>query len=198
MSKFMNMKENLGLLMRMRISGRVVLLVLAALLMAGPGFTLLKYFTITTKKLAHPNPTFYIFHVNAEEMRQTLWKSYCYSCARDAQAACENVEGLGMDSPSKVVMEPGYWRKSETYFWMGRPLDYHADYAVRVAPRGDSTTEVRVETSNAEVAVGPSFGMHGGNLDRDVAPTTVEEYRFLRTIGCAVGEKEMPALELPK
>jgi hypothetical protein len=194
----MKIKDRIVGLMRTRISGRFIVLVLVVLFMAGPGFTLLKYFTITTKKLAHPNPTFYVFHVKAEELRQALWKSYCYYCAREASPACENEEGLAMDSPTKVVMEPGYWRKSETYFWMGRPLDYHADYAVRVAPRGDSMTEVRVETSNAEVAVGASFGMHGGNLDREVAPTTVEEYRFLRTIGCVVGEKEMPTLELPK
>ena len=193
----MKIKESIAGLMGMRISGRFIFLVLVVLFMAGPGFTLLKYSTITTKKLAHPNPTFYVFHVNAEEMRRTLWKSYCYSCAREANPACQNEEGLTMDSPGKVVMEPGYWRKSETYFWLSRPLDYHAEYHVRVAPRGESLTEVRVETSNAEVEIGPSFGVHGGNLDHRVAPTTVEEYRFLRTIGCVVGEKEMPALDLP-
>ena len=194
----MNIKESIAGLMGMRISGRIIVLLLVGLFMAGPGFTLLKYFTITTKKLARPNPTFYVFHANAEELQRALWKSYCYYCSREVSPACQNEEGLKMDSPGKVVMEPGYWRKSETYFWIGKPLDYHADYAVRVAPRGDSMTEVRVETSNAEVAVGPSFGVHGGNLDREVAPTTVEEYRFLRTIGCVAGEKEMPALEPPK
>jgi hypothetical protein len=194
----MKIKENLVRLMRMRISARLILLLLAVLFMAGPGFTLLKYFTISTKRLSHPNPTSYVFHVSADEIQRTLWKSYCYYCRSDASAACPNEEGLTMDSPAKVMMEPGYWRKSEMYFWLGTPLDYHADYEVRVKPRSDSVTEVLVETTNAEVVIGPSFGMHGGNLDRWVAPTTVEEYRFLQTIGCVLGEEGMPPLELPK
>ena len=103
-----------------------------------------------------------------------------------------------MDSLAKVMMEPGYWQKSEAYFWFGTPLDYHADYTVQVTARGGSMTEVRVETTNAEVAIGPSFGMHGGNLNRGVAPTTVEEYRFLQTVGCVLGEQGMPPLTLPK
>src|SRR5689334_13175469 len=119
----MNSREKLGRLMRMRISGRVLLVIFAVVFMVGPGFTLLKYYTITKKKLAHPNPTFYVFHVNADEMRRALWKSYCYYCTQGTQPACANTDGLVMDSPTKVVMEPGYWRKSETYFWLGKPLD---------------------------------------------------------------------------
>jgi hypothetical protein len=194
----MKIKESLVRLMKIRISGRLILLLLAAVFMAGPGFTLLKYFTISTKKLSHPNPTSYVFHVNADEMRRTLWKSYCYYCPRNSYPECLNEEGLRMDSPTKVVMEPGYWEKSGTYFWLSTPLDYHADYEVRLTPRGDSLTEVRVETTNAEVMIGPSFGMHGGNLNHWVAPTTVEEYRFLQTVGCVLGEEKMPPLELPK
>lgn len=194
----MKIMESLARLMKMRISARPFLLLLAALFMAGPGFTLLKYFTISTKKLSHPNPTSYMFHVSADGMQRTLWKSYCYYCPRNSYPECSNEGGLRMDSATKVVMEPGYWRKSETYFWLGTPLDYHAEYAVSVTPRGDSLTEVRVETTNAAVVVGSSFGVHGGNLNHWVAPTTVDEYRFLRTVGCLLGEEEMPPLELPK
>jgi hypothetical protein len=194
----MAIKERLVRLMRTPISARPFLLLLAALFMAGPGFTLLKYFTISTKKLTSPNPTSYVFHVNADELRRTIWKTYCYYCPRDPYPACPNEEGLTMDSPVKVVMEPVYWRKSETYFWLGTPLDYHADYTVRVAPTGDSMTEVRVETTKAEVVIGPNYGMHGGNLIHWVAPTTVEEYRFLQTIGCVLKEQGMLPLHLPK
>lgn len=194
----MTIRERVGRLMKMRISARNIFLLLAALLIAGPSFTLLKYFTISTKTLSNPNPTSYVFHVNAEELLGTIWRSYCYYCPRDPHPACHSDEGLTMDSPVKVMMEPGYWRKSETYFWLGTPLDYHADYMVRVTARGDSMTEVQVETTNATVIIGPSFGMHGGNLNHWVAPTSVEEYRFLETIGCVLGEEGMPPLNLPK
>jgi hypothetical protein len=48
-------------LMQMRSNTRAIFLVLAVLFMIGPGFSFLKYFTISTKTLLHPNPTSYVF-----------------------------------------------------------------------------------------------------------------------------------------
>lgn len=103
-----------------------------------------------------------------------------------------------MNSPTKLVMSPPYWQKSDTYFSFGAPFDYTADYAVQITPRGESMTEVSVLTSNAEVRIGPTGLSHGGDLRRRVAPTTVEEYKFLLTVGCEVGETGMPELQLPR
>ena len=75
-----------------------------------------------------------------------------------------------MNSPTRLVMSPLYWQKSDTYFSFDAPLDYNADYAVQITPRGESMTEVSVHTSNAEVRVGPAGLSHGGDLLRRVAP----------------------------
>jgi hypothetical protein len=192
------LKERIVTLLRTKIKFRYILLAVTVLFMMGPGLICVKYFTISTKKLPERNPTSYIFHINSEEMQQRLWKTYCYYCGGTSSLGCPNQEGLTMNSPTKLVMSPSYWQKSETYFWMGSPLDYTADYLVEITPRSISLTEVTIKTSNSYLRIGPAFTTHGGNLNRPVAPTTVEEYRFLLTLGCALGESGMPPLQLPR
>ena len=180
-------------------TARILLITIAVLAMLVPGFGFLKYFTISAKKLPHPNPTSYVVHVSQDELQRTLWKFHCYACGNYSGSRCLNDEGLTMDSPTKLVMSPPYWQKSDTYFSFGAPLDYNADYGVQITPLSDSMTEVAVHTSNAEVRIGPAFGLsHSGDLRRRVSPTTVEEYKFLLTVGCEVGETGMPELQRPR
>lgn len=171
---------------------------------------------MTAKTLAHPNPTSYIFHVSEDRLIE-IARAYSYDDAEQSQRRqCPNPEGLSVNRqyaqffvppghrPDTTYtltlrMEPPYWQKSETYFWRGSPLDYDADYEVQVEPVSDIMTRVGVLTTKPEVDIGPVFSIgHGGELAKPVNPTTVEEYRFLLTVGCIVGETGMPPLQLPK
>lgn len=176
-----------------------------------------KYSFISTKKLAHPNPTSYVFHVSSEKLIEAAWDNCDWGkCTGVQHEDCPNDDGLTVRLTTKsfffqhgvpydytrrkqLFMDPQpFWRKSQTYFWNGKPLDYDADYQVSVTPVGESLTEVRVGTTNAVVDIGPVFTIgDGGNLARRVASTTIEEYRFLLTLGCIVGETGMPPLQLP-
>lgn len=169
----------------------------------------IKYFFMSARKLAHPNPTSYVFHVSADKLTDAAWDW-------SQNPRCSNDEGLTVHLTTKsfffqrgaphddtkkkqLAMDPPYWQKSQTYFWLGTPLDYDADYDVRVTPVGESLTEVRVETTNAKVDIGPVFTIgDSGDLTRPVQPTTIEEYRFLLTLGCIAGETGMPPLQLPR
>lgn len=201
-------KQRILALLKTRIKRRYIFVPLAFFFI-GANLNFVKYSFISTKKLAHTNPTSYVFHVSSDKLLEAAWN-------RDSAApGCSNPEGLTVRlttrsfffqhgvpydyTPRKqLAMEPPYWQKSQTYFWLGTPLDYDADYKVTVTPVGESLTEVRVETANAKVDVGPVFTIgHGGELARPVQPTTVEEYRFLLTIGCIVGETGMPRVQLP-
>lgn len=190
------------------LTGIAVLFVLSNL-------NLVKYYLISTKELAHPNPTSYPFHVSEHQLIE-MARAYSYDDSQQSQRQrCPNPEGLSVNRqyaqffvpPGQrpdhsytltLRMEPPFWQKSDMYFFSGKPLDYDADYQVVVTPLSDSMIQVRVETTNSHVDIGPVFSVgHAGNLGKPVKPTTIEEYRFLLTVGCIVGETGMPPLELP-
>ena len=186
-----------GRLMHRKISaGSIVGAVL--LVWLGPtAFMLLKYETITTRKLSHPNPTSYLFHSSLDRVREII-RTY----DRGERLGCTVYDpDLTVNSPwvgeSRVEMDQLHPLKSDVYFWLGSPLDYRAEFALVYRPIGDGMTELRVEMSKSEVRIGPSFSAHGGDLYRPVPPTTIEEYGLLRTLGCLLGESGMPPVRVP-
>ena len=84
----------------------------------------------------------------------------------------------------------------------GKQLPFTADFHVHVVTLGPFRTRVEVRALNAEVINGSYFspGIHGFWQIRyvAVAPTTIEEYRILRSIGEALGEKQMPPIRIPE
>lgn len=95
------------------------------------------------------------------------------------------------------ILQRGF-TKSDIYHWLNTPLDYKADFELRLIPVSDSRTRVDVVTSGSEVRIGRNFSAHGGDYYERVAPTTIEEYKILLKIGNALGQPGMPALLLPK
>jgi len=65
-----------------------------------------------------------------------------------------------------------------------------------VTPVSDSQTRVDIRTFDSNVLISTNVGIHGGNYVEPVAPTSIEEYRFLLTIGNKMGEKGMPPLRM--
>lgn len=176
--------------------GWLVFLVLFGPTIFGFGFTLLKGETFSRRKLAKPNPTMYVFHAPVAQVRGAIRGiAATYPCP-PSPTLC-----LDVDPPSNgteydfVQLE---LTKSEVYRWLGKPLEYKAEYHIFLSPLWDSQTRVEVRTVEARVRIGPSFTFHGGDTYEWVAPTTIEEYRILLMIGDKVGEQGMPPLQLPK
>ena len=168
------------------------------LLWLGPtACMLLKYATITKRKLPHPNPTSYVFHSSLDRVREIIRK---YD-QRERLGCTVYDPDFTVCGPSvgenRVKMDQLHLLKSDVYFWLGSPLYYRAEFALAYRPIGDGMTEVRVETSESEVRIGPSFTFTGGDLYRPVPPTTIEEYGLLRTLGCLLGERDMPPVHVP-
>jgi hypothetical protein len=82
------------------------------------------------------------------------------------------------------------------YHWWKTPLEYSADFKLRLTPMSNMNTRVDIQTSESKVRIGPNFGAHGGDSYEPVAPTTIEEYRILLKLGSALGERGMPPLQL--
>ncbi len=169
-----------------------VLLILHAL----GGIGTFKALTYSKRTLRRPNPTVYLFHVPAAQIRSAL-PPWC----PDIPCPPTPTPCLILNSPSdgtKYDFVQLDRTKSDMYRWFGTPLEYKADYLLTVTPESDSQTKVEISTSESNVLLATNVGIHGGDYLDDVAPTTIEEYRYLLVIGSKVGEQGMPPLRLPQ
>lgn len=156
---------------------------------------LVRGLTYSKKKLQPPNPTSYVFHVPVKQMRSVLphWgpDEPCPPAPTPCLVLTHPTDGTTYD----------LWQldrtKSDVYRWLGKPLEYRANYTLTVTPVSDSQTRIDIHTYDTSVLLATGVGVHGGNLLDRVTPTSIEEYRFLLTIGNALGEKDMPPLRLP-
>jgi hypothetical protein len=165
---------------------------------AWPGYIVLKGLTFSEKKLERPNPTSYDFSSPVEELRNAI----------DASISSMHQEGRlygswmpsGLDFHGSIDAEYDMHQitVSDTYHWWKTPLEYSADYKLRLTPVSNRKTRVDVQTSGSKVRIGPNFGAHGGDFYELVPSTTIEEYRILLKIGRALGERGMPPLQLPQ
>jgi hypothetical protein len=160
------------------------------------GCSLVKGLTFSKRKLETPNPTTYVFHVPAAQLRSALpqWgpDTPCPQAPTPCLILNRPTDGTNYDL---VQLDR---TKSDVYQWFGKPLDYTARYKLTVTPVSDSQTKIDVATWDSNVLIATGVGIHGGDYVEMVAPTTIEEYRFLLKIGEAIGEKEMPPLQLPQ
>jgi hypothetical protein len=182
---------------RTRVLRRSLLILGGALLLlkvlGGLGFV--KALTYSKRTLKKPNPTSYVFHVPAARIRNALPQCTDTPCPR-TPTPC-----LILNSPTDGTtydLVQVDRTKSDVYQWFGTPLEYRARYVVKVTPESDSRTKVEIAASDSDVLLGTGVGVHGGDFVDSVTPTTIEEYRYLLTIGGKVGEQEMPPLHLPQ
>ena len=176
--------------------GWLVFLLLFGPLIFNFTFTLLKSQTFSKRKLAKPNPTAYLFHAGIADVRAAIRDTTGNWPCPPRTALC-----LSIDRPSNGTeydLDQLDWTKSDVYNWLGKPLEYKAEYHVLVSPLSEAETQVEVRTVEAKVFIGSGFSSHGGALTEWVAPTTIEEYRILLMIGGRLGEQGMPPLQLPE
>jgi hypothetical protein len=90
--------------------------------------------------------------------------------------------------------------RSDVYFLFGEPLRYRIDLYVHIGPTSASATTVDVRCLKYELITGtePDIG-HAWekNVYRDVAPTTIDEYRVLKTIAVCLGKDTLPPVATP-
>ena len=153
---------------------------------------LLRHFTFSKRKLTHPNPTSYVFHVPVEQLRKQL--PWLEDGCPAPPTPCLVLEH---SSNGTDYFADQLWRTpSDVYHLWGKPLPYKAEYTLRITLLSESETLVKVSTTNADVLFGSNF-INGGDAEW-VDPTTIEEYRILQLIGGRLGEAGMPPLQLPK
>jgi len=160
------------------------------------GIGTLKALTYSKRTLKGPNPIVYLFHVPPAQIRSAL-PPWC----PDTPCPSSPTPCLILSSPSdgtKYDFVQLDRTKSDVYRWFGRPLEYKAHYLVIVTRVSDSQTKVEISTSESNVLLATNVGVHGGDYIDEVAPTTIEEYRYLLMIGAKVGEQGMPPLRLPQ
>jgi hypothetical protein len=160
------------------------------------GIGTLKALTYSKRVLRRPNPTVYLFHVPATQIRSALPRWCPVTPCPPTPTPC-----LILNSPTdgtKYDLVQLDRTKSDTYRWFGTTLEYKADYLLTVTPESDSQTKVEISTSKSNVLLATNVGIHGGDYLAEVAPTTIEEYRYLLMIGSKVGEHGMPSLRLPQ
>jgi hypothetical protein len=175
-------------------------LILFLLLVAWPGYTLLKGLTFSTRKLERPNPTSYTFHAPIDRVRNAVDASF--SSPKSDRRWEGSWMPSGLDAHGSNETEYDLHQigliQSDVYRWLGTPLGYKAEFKLDLTSVSDSTTQVDVQTSDSMVRIGPNLIGHGGDYCEPVAPTTIEEYKILLKIGSAVGESGMPSLRLPQ
>jgi hypothetical protein len=182
---------------RSRLNWRSLLILCGFLLLfhALGGIGTLKALTYSKRVLSRPNPTFYVFHVPAAQIRTALPR-WC----PDTPCPPTPTPCLILNSPTdgtKYDLVQLDRTKSDAYRWLGTPLEYKADYLLTITPESDSRTKVEISTSQSNVLLATNVGIHGGDYLDEVAPTTIEEYRYLLMIGSKVSEQGMPPLRLP-
>jgi hypothetical protein len=198
--RFVDTRARLGQSRSMSVRSRNVLLVVGVLLagwlyMVGfPFIGFLKGLTISKTELRTPNPTSYVFHVSSVQMRGALphWgpDEPCPAAPTPCLILNQPTDGTTYDL---VQLDR---TKSDVYRWLGSPVEYTASYAMTVTPISDSQTRVEIRAHDSNVLLARNVGIHGGDYLKAVAPTTIEEYRFLLTVGNKVGEQGMPLVRV--
>ncbi|HAM98707.1 MAG TPA: hypothetical protein DCQ26_08840 [Marinilabiliales bacterium] len=171
--------------------------------------------------LKEKNPTFYVFHVPLEVLRSKIIKDFetdrtnsisdlqsiqeiskvnwfvatvNSKYSEDIFKKPENVHDLYLVLNKPVSLSKVYYK-----FW--KPLEYSATFQLHLTSIDANRTKIEVITYNGSVFYwGIPFpgGDHAFVKEKDVQPTTIEEYEILLRIGNLIGEKDMPSLKLPK
>jgi hypothetical protein len=159
---------------------------------------------ITTKKLTKPNPTSFVFKASVDEIQTVLKKKAVQCCGKVIEfkgyapfsASILGSPGNENDAYIHNFHEP--IGPSAVYFSGENPLPYLCEFHLHMIPVSKGVTRVVVVAYEPEVLDGQSWwGPHNfspANMYKDVAPTTIEEYRILLELGSALGADNMPPL----
>ena len=88
---------------------------------------------------------------------------------------------------------------SKFYYSQNHPLEYTANFIIKLEKVNDSSTKVLIVADDAEVVNGTTgFGVHGPVARyTNVQGTTIEEYTLLEFIASKLGDKTLLPIRLP-
>ena len=90
---------------------------------------------------------------------------------------------------------------SKIYVSEDGPVYYHAEYHIHLTEVSENKTKVEIFTINPSISIGHkpfSQYIHMTPIEREVLPSTIEEYEILLKIGEILGVKDsMPKIKLP-
>ncbi len=90
---------------------------------------------------------------------------------------------------------------SKVYFLNNKPLEYRAEFIIKLVKINDDSTRISIVSENPRVINGTLSGMGpcGGHIAREtsVEATSIEEYSLLLFIAHKLGVNSLPALKLP-
>jgi len=154
------------------------------------------------KKLDNPNLTSYIFNANIEQVRIAIVNNdeeyeekhlYLWSEVEDKEITSHT------DFKKEVLLARFDDIESKIYFRFGKPLLYTVEFNIHLDSISENKTRVEIFTLEPKIFIfGFGAGHIGINREKEVPPSTIEEYEILLSIGEQLGEKGMPPCNYPK
>ena len=171
------------------------------------------YFKLT-KKLPEKNPMEYIYNFSIYEVRNIIKSNFSDNKFYGLSYNCGQVkyinESLGSvklpGNQNNIILEYDFdfythsKIKSEIYYnWWGR-LKLYPHYRISLDSISPNKTKISVMSSpkiKTGIAIGCNHGFPSsfGPYLVDVKPSTIEEYKLIKTIGDSLKEKDMPSIK---
>jgi hypothetical protein len=173
------------------------------------------YFKLT-HRLKELNPMEYIYNLPIYEVRNIIKSNFSDNKFYGLSYNCGQVKYINESSASytlqgdqnNIILEydTDFYThskiKSEIYYnWWGR-LKLYPHYHISLDSISPNKTKISVASSpsiKTGIAIGCNHGFPSsfGPYLVDVKPSTIEEYKIIKTIGDALNEKDMPAIKYP-
>jgi hypothetical protein len=157
-------------------------------------------------KLSRQNPLQYTYKASINYIRkiirEKLDKNVNIVMFFD-EGIYENYRYLNTKENQNDIIFIPFIHHSDLYYSKKRAISHFARYHIHFVKLNDTTTTVEIKTLQPKITIGESWfrkiwSEYPGFYNKEVPPTTIEEYKILLTIGEGLGVLEkMPKLILP-
>ena len=154
----------------------------------------------TKEELWVPNPTSYVFDADIEDVRKVIINiedsllEYIVYAKEDYEK-----DIFSKNIKNDALLRNHYDVKSKMFFRFGKPLPYSPEMLIHLDSISENKTKVEVFTSDTIVVVGGiGFGHVGYTWEKEVSPSTIEEYEILLFIGQQLSQEGMPECHYTK
>lgn len=152
------------------------------------------------EKLQSPNPTSYVFDAGIEDVKKAIINiddsliGYIVYAKEDYEK-----DILSKNIKNDALLRNYYDVGSKMYFRFGKPLPYFPEFIIHLDSISEKKTNVVVYTSDTTIVIGGIGVAHFGyTWEKEVSPSTIEEYEILLFIGRQLGQEGMPECNYTK
>ena len=158
------------------------------------------------EKLENLNPTSYVFNASVEQVKNAMniaGETYEFNGSlyfSDKVDYSYSYIFIDSNNINDAILYPLASFDSKIYFRSGKPLPYTSmAFHIHLDSISENKTNVEIFTLESKLY---TFGIGAGHLchiwEKEVPPSTIEEYEILLIIGEQLGEQEMPACNYPE